>query len=411
MAEAAAKKQSDGRGRPKEDEKTVLERAVVRAREELEARESELEGLLSLLPEEERTPRGRAVRKVASDRMRVAKRLDAAKARVSEARRVVEEVESRDGAKAGQIKAAKQAFRAARREEKQVQDQFNALPDLGATYDEWDKMPAELKVNSVGRPPLPIEIHVHRAEEAMMGALAELNALRSKRRMKPIDADDVADPDAGRARAGRRKLDTLGQLDRRLKIAEQRLAEFEQLPNKETPRNITANGKIRGRKARSKAEKIAIERKEIAEITQLIKQFEARMSPAGRAERKLKKLRDNARELRAEIKQQALPRNSSEAKSLRRLEKAIEEQVELVESKKTTAKGAARPVRKATTTKAQTSKRTEELRAKEAEVEDLFRELEEAIERQREIAGDDSEAVQSRVKKLEAMRKLHGHAA
>lgn len=309
-------------GRPQEDEMILAKRAVVRARNQLEEYEREMEAALGLAPDEEDTPRGRGVRRVADDRMERAVELERAKSRVREARQEMKQLERQAVKSTGQMEALKRALEEAKEGERRAQDRFNELPALGTTYEEWEEMSEEERKGLPGRPPLPVEVKIHRAENELEAALAELNRIESERGLAMSEAEDIDDAEARSASSGRPRLDTLGMLDRQVKQLEQRRREIEAEP--ETKPKLSKNNRPIGRRPKSKAEKLAEVDADLEHTRKLIAQAEAELDERGRVERNLKLLRDEARDLRREIRDDQLSETSLAAQRLRLVEGMIE---------------------------------------------------------------------------------------
>lgn len=124
--------------------------------------EEEFDALLSLSEEDKATEYGQAVLEVADIRMDLA----------GDIKQVIDDL-----AKA-KSKAEKSEFREA---QKNLMEEFVALPDLGATFEDWEELADQGGIKrSVGRPPVPFEVNLIRSREDASQALEKYQKVSKK---------------------------------------------------------------------------------------------------------------------------------------------------------------------------------------------------------------------------------------
>lgn len=247
---------------------------------------------------------------------RVSEVKDNANNRMRVASMIVELLERKSNSNDAQLTQIK-------KQEKELYDELFGLPELGATAYEWEhEYTEEMKKRPLGRPGFTIEIRLTKAQNEYNSALANLRAMEKAQGVSPLDIYAAAKEKSSQtARKGRPKLDDLGIIDRKIAALQKRK---EQLEQEEKSVTLSKKGVVMGRKAVPSEVKIDKIDEEIAALKSMLAKKEASLSKTELKDRKVKRLRDDARK----YKIQANAASGEEREELLSMYKALRAEAE-----------------------------------------------------------------------------------
>jgi hypothetical protein len=178
---------------------------------------------------------------------------------------------------------------------------LNEIPDLGATYAEWDQLSDEDKARNLGRPKLSIEARLLRAREAEAEALKTLSDIKGEEVRRHDIPSDIIGEVSKETFVGRPQSDAIDLSDtkrRRLLLA------IEHIDSGEAAKEIqerldravkSDRGTPRGRNSEDLGAKRNRLMSEIEDIDKMVSLQTPKMSNERLQERSLKLVRDAAR--------------------------------------------------------------------------------------------------------------------
>lgn len=293
------KKSSLSQGRPKSTPLEAATRKAVAAKKELMDTEASFEESLSLSKLDAKSARGKEIRRLANKRLKVAKELT----EVLDAKKPVRKA-LKDAKKGAATTRLENKYEALKDKESELYRELALLPELGVTQHEWDNdYSEEEKKRQLGRPTLTIEIELIRARKNQKETQEKLRALETKNKVdKPVNlrtaALKLSETVAKGRLPGKPRLDELGLLDQQLRNVTRKIS---MVKNKEDIKGVTVlshYGKEMGRKRKPISAKLKPLMTEKVAIEAAIKKKEGSLSASGKLRRQVKKLRDEARQLK-----------------------------------------------------------------------------------------------------------------
>ena len=277
--------------------------------------EEEFDALLSLTEDEKETEYGQAVLEVAEIRMDLAADIKTAIDDLAKAKSKADKTEKREA-------------------QKNLMEEFVALPDLGATFEDWEELVEQGGIKrSVGRPPVPFEVSLLRAREDAEQALGKYKraakkhgfpeSLEDKSLNHPIPLDQMLELyKKATKNMGKSSNDELGVLDAEIRKMEARI---EHITSGEAQREreeklksakYSSRGTRLGRPFEPLEELLEKYETEKAEMEAKREKLESKLPPLEKMDRRIKIQEDQARDLRRLIRAEGWDPRSDDRDSM-----------------------------------------------------------------------------------------------
>ena len=121
-------------------------------------------------------------------------------------------------------KSDKEELKTLKKQKKEIGQEILEMPELGSTYEEWEELSQLEKSTGVGRPPLPIEVAILRAESELEEKMAELRQIEDEEGLKHQTKEEIIQEyEKATKNTGRAKIDPLGVLDRDIRNINQEI--------------------------------------------------------------------------------------------------------------------------------------------------------------------------------------------